>query len=175
MNRSAWDEDADEEDDVVRCFECGVGLDEDCPHLLLYADVTFGQCSGGVAFDYWDRYYAQVQEVFAKLLREKLSPDWDQCAVLDVWRDMTRDRIDNPEQPDLPCGAFINLIVEVLGAAGGAEHPGSLATRSGAYSESAVRVMYAGDPTATCEAAFKILAEWLVPASKPAKRRGRKR
>jgi hypothetical protein len=166
---SAWDESS--EDEVVRCLECGTEIDQDCPHLLLLADVTFGRCTGGVACDFWDGYSSQVSEVFAKCLKDGSKPSWAGFAVGDVWRDMHLDPIDDPDHPSLPTRAFINLIVEVLSDAGGTEHMGSLVACSGAFAESAIRVMYASDPKATCERGREVLAEWLLPENPRRRRR----
>jgi hypothetical protein len=169
MDSSVWDE--SEAEEQVTCLECGAPVDVDCPHLLLVADVTYGASTGGVADEFWDRYTQQVQEVFAKCLREKTSPQWSQYAVQKVWDDMDLEESDDPEKPSLPVGAFINLVVEVLQASGGTEHPGSLVGRSGAYSESVMRIMYDADPRAVCERAVQTLAEWLIP-KKPRRRSG---
>lgn len=167
MSRSIWRESG--EDDVVRCTECDTDIEEGCDHILLVADIAFGTCGGGAAFEYWEGYQSQVQKVFAKCLKEEVSPEWEHWEVEYVWEDMHKDIIDVPEEPRLPGEAFVTLMVEVLCASGGTDI-GEVMSLS-ARSQWALRVMFARDPKATCEEATKTLAEWLV-LKKPRRRTG---
>lgn len=173
MNRSVWTEDGENsEDGVVRCTECGKDIEEPCEHLLLAADVTFGICEGGAAYQYWEGYYKQVQDVFAKCLQEVRPPRWKHSEVQEVWDEMHKDIIDVPKEPRLPDAAFISLMIEVLCWSGGTDY-GEAMTLNGGRCASVLSLMFASDPEDTCKTAVKTLSEWLVP-EKPRVRKRRK-
>lgn len=172
MSRGIWKETG--EDDVVRCTECGTDIEEGCDHILLVADIAFGICEGGGAFDYWEGYRSQVQKVFAKCLKDKISPDWEHYEVKTVWDEMHNDIIDVPDEPRLPGEAFVDLMVEVLCSCGGTDIGPPVMSMSG-RSQWAIRIMFASDPKAICEDAVKALDEWLVLKKPRPPRRRRRR
>jgi hypothetical protein len=158
------------EDESVRCTECNTDIEEGCPHVLLVADVTFGTCEGGEAFEFWEDYCSQVQKVFAQYLREKARPRWEKTEVEYLWEQLHKDIIDQPEEPRLPGSELIDLMAEVLSEADGKDI-GNVMSLSGGRCQSKLRVMFASDPKATCRRAVAILDRWLIP-KKP--RRGKR-
>lgn len=155
-----WDESGEYEE--VVCLVCGESLEVDCGHRLATIDVTFGQCVGGAAFDHWDGYEKQVSTALSPYATSDIQPRWEQYAVQSLW-DSAREEADRSGEFALLAGPFNDLIVSVLGAAGGTEHPGSLCDSSGPYCESSMRILFADNPQQVCEQAAKVLEKWLVP------------
>ena len=158
----------------VSCLICGADSDEGCPHLLMFYDVTFSQCEGGVAYDHKDRFESQVSGAFTRLLAEGAKPTWSHYEVGEVWDALLEEGFEDPEDIVLPTKQFLDLYEEVLVEAGGLQHPGSLVSESGGRCASSVRLLYADDPEQVCKDAEKVFDEWLKP-EEPKKKKSRKR
>lgn len=155
-----WDESGECEE--ITCPECGAGTDRACRHLLAVIDVTFGECEGGKACDYWQGYRSQVTNAMRAFLVDGATPSWERSEVADLWNQL-QEEVEAIDDFNLPDAAFNELMISVLEEAGGDEHDGSIHAESGGRSESEMRILYAKSPKKVCEKATGVLAEWLKP------------
>jgi hypothetical protein len=157
----------------VECPVCHVDTDESCDHLLAFADVTFNEEPCGAVGDHLRTFETIISEAFAPRLGSETVVKWKNFTVRQLWEALLEEDCD-PEDFTLPSPQFYELVIELLAAAGGWEHPGSLIVGSGGRCESAVRLMYAENPQKVVADALKMLPTQLVEAE-PTQRRRRKK
>jgi hypothetical protein len=154
----------------VECPVCHVDTDESCDHLLAFADVTFNEEPCGAVGDHLRTFEAIISEAFAPRLVSGNMVKWKNFTVGQLWEALLEEDCD-PEDITLPSPQFYELVIELLAAAGGWEHPGSLVMGSGGHCESSVRLMYAENPQEVVEKPLKILPAQLVEAEPKPQRR----
>jgi len=154
----------------VQCPVCHVDSDESCDHLLALADVTFTEEPCGAVGNHLRAFEKIVSEAFAPRLASGTVVKWKNFTVGQLWEALLEEDYD-PEDFTLPSPQFYELVIELLAAAGGWEHPGSLVMGSGGHCESEVRIMYAENPQNVVADALKMLTAELVEAEPKPRRR----
>lgn len=156
----------------VECPFCKADASESCDHVLMFADITFGDSPSGLVSEHLRACDQLISEAFSPKLTSDTIVNWKKYAVQQLWDALCENEPD-AEDVSLPSKEFYELVLELLADAGGWEHPGSLVSGSGACCESAVRLMYAENPQQVIEAALKLLPSYLV--EEEPKRRRKKR
>jgi len=168
---SVYDESGEYE--RVECPICHVDTDESCDHLLAFADLTFNEEPCGPVGEHLQEFENVVTEAFAPRLASGNVVKWESFAVGELWDALLEEDCD-PDDFTLPSKQFYELVIELLAAAGGWEHPGTLVSGSGAYCESSVRLLYAENPQKVVADALKMLPTQFVEAEPKPRRRRKK-
>jgi len=155
-----WDESGEFEE--ILCPFCNTKSEDGCEHVLLHVDVTFGQCIDGAAQQMETQIGDRITEAFQGHLIAGRNPQWCHYEMQELWDNVLIDYTGDPADITIPRRSFYDLIFAILGEAGGDEHQGRLVSGSGPYSESAVRLMYAQNPTEACEKALPVLDKYLL-------------
>lgn len=106
-----YDEDTGEE---IRCPYCG--SDEDCPHLLVLFDRTFGECLGGYAFGRYEELEGLIQEAFLELL-ERGTPEkysWSDPDIAELWANAMEQYTPGDDDVWLDDGVFLGVLSDIL-------------------------------------------------------------
>ena len=109
----------------VECPVCHVDTDDSCDHLLAFADVTFTEEPCGAVGDHLREFEKIISEAFSPRLVSGNVVKWKNFTVGQLWDALLEEDCD-PENFTLPSPQYYELVIELLAAAGGWEHPGSL-------------------------------------------------
>ncbi|NCA17892.1 MAG: hypothetical protein EBS90_12770 [Betaproteobacteria bacterium] len=167
-----WDESGEFEEIV--CPFCDTKIEQGCEHVLLHVDVTFGQCIDGAAQQMETQIGDRITEAFQGHLIAGRNPQWCHHEMQELWDNIRIGYEGNPASLPIGGSAFYRVFFSLLDEAGGYEYHGNLVSRSGAYCESSVRLMYAENPAEVCVKALSILHTYLLaeePTQRPPKRR----
>lgn len=154
-----WDEDTGED---VECPYCG--SDGDCPHLLAVIDRTFLTCNGGYAFERFGEFRTMLEEAFRKHLRTAIgaSHEWKQYYLQELWNSASKQYTVGSDDVYLDKDVLFDLIIELLGDAGGDEYPGSIEDDGGPGYSSVIKLFHAEDPKVVFGRALSLLGTRLA-------------
>ena len=153
-----WDENSN---DAITCPYCGGA--ESCEHLLAVLDRTFGECSGGFAYERFGEFTDQVETAFAKALSadDVEDVDWDTDDLRELW-EIARESLDVKNGDfTVESTVLIRVVADLFSEAGGDEYEGPATEGELPDMSSSLSVFHAEDPKTVFARAREGLAVFL--------------